>query len=336
MSIKSLKILVIFDLAEEAPFTQDYSESLKTEDWKTENDVITTLLDLNHEVRLLGLFDDISPLIHELKNHPPDLVFNLCETLRNDRKLEPHIVSLLELYNVKYTGCSSHSLFLCKDKGLSKKILTYHRIKVPQFEVSHLKRPLKGLGKFHFPAMIKPIDLEGSEGINEMSYVENEKDALERVKFLHDKFKTDVIIEEYINGKEIYLGMIGNEKITPFKPWEVFFEQMSDEDPKIATYKVKWDLNYRKKWGIKNALAKDLSKETILKMNDVCKKIYKIFLMRGYGRIDLRVKENGEIYFIEANPNPCLAIDEDFASSGIQSGFTYKEIISKILNLSGV
>jgi len=251
MAQRTLKILVIFDLAQEAPFTQNYSEELKTEDWKTENDVITTLLALEHEVRLLGLYDDISPLINELKQHPPDLVFNLCESLKNDRKLEPHIVALLELYDIKYTGCSSQSLFLCKDKGLSKKILNYHRIKVPKFEISQLRRPLKTLEGFHFPAIIKPIDLEGSEGINEMSYVENPKEAIERMRGLHEKFETDVIIEEYIAGKEIYLGMIGNDKLTTFKPWEVFFEQMTDEDPKFATYKAKWDDKYRKKWGIK-------------------------------------------------------------------------------------
>jgi len=335
MAQRNLKILVIFDLAEEAPFTQDYTEELKTEEWKTESDVIHTLLELGHEVRLLGLFNDISPLINELKNHPPELVFNLCESLKTNRKLEPHIASLLELYDVKYTGCNSHSLFLCKDKGLSKKILSYHRIKVPKFEISELKRPLKKLSDFHFPAIIKPIDLEGSEGINQMSYVENEKDALERVRFLHEKFETNVIVEEYIDGKEIYVGMLGNDKITIFKPWEVFFEEVSDEDPKIATYKVKWDLKYRKKWGIKNALAKDLDKETIRKMNEVCKKIFKIFLMSGYGRIDLRVKENGDVYFIEANPNPSLANDDDFASAGIQSGLSYSEIIAKIISLSG-
>jgi D-alanine-D-alanine ligase len=186
-----------------------------------------------------------------------------------------------------------------------------------------------------FPAFIKPLKLEASEGITQLSFAENEKDALDRARFIHDKLGTDAIIEEYIEGRELYVGVLGNERLTVFPPRELFFKNVPEGEPKFATFKAKWDDNYRKKWGIDTGPAKALPKELAREVVETCKKVYRTFQLRGYARMDLRVTPEGEIFFLEANPNPTIARDEDFAQAAEKGGVGYDELIARILQLSG-
>lgn len=331
--MRSLKVLLLFDLSVKI-LPEDYEEYWKTPDWKTEKDVRNALVKLGHEVVPFGLHNDIEPFLRLVKEQKPDLVFNMSEAFNGNRDFEPNLTALLQLIGVPFTGAGPLGLQLCKDKGLTKVVLGYHRIRTPRFLVLKKARPLRTLKKFQFPAFIKPLQLESSEGISQFSYVENEKDALARMKFIHERLEVDAIIEEFIDGREIYVGLLGNEKLTVFPPRELFFKQVPDDEPKFATYRSKWDKEYRKKWGIDSSWAAAIPEPTLRKLNEVCKKIYRLLHIQGYGRIDLRLKENGEIYFIEANPNPSIARQEDYAMSAGKGGLDYEELIAKIVSLA--
>ncbi len=203
MPARKLRILVLFDVGFSPASDHDYRPELRDDSYETESDVIKSLRRMGHEVRPFGVFDDIHDLIEAIRSEPPDLTFNLCEAFDGDRNLEPNIASLLDLMKVKYTGAGPAALQICKDKGLTKKILSYHRIPIPRFVVSRRSRPLRRLRHFSYPAFTKPLGLEASEGIARMSFADDEKGCLDRVQFIHESMKVDAIIEEYIDGREI-------------------------------------------------------------------------------------------------------------------------------------
>ncbi len=330
--MKSLKIILLFDLS--VKISQDqYSNYWNTPDWKTEKDVKKALIKLGHQVIPYGIHDDIVPFIELVKSQKPDLVFNMSEAFSGKRDFEPNMTALMQLVGVPFTGAGPMSLQLCKDKGLTKVILNYHQIKTPQFLVVKKSKSIQSLKKFKYPAIIKPLQLESSEGISQVSYVENEKEAKARIKFIHDKYSVDAIMEEFIDGREVYVSVLGNDKLNVFPPREMFFKQVPEDEPKFATYKSKWDQDYRKKWGIDSGWASDMPEATQKKLFDICKKIYRVLGIQGFGRIDLRIKDN-EIYFIEANPNPSIAKKEDYALSAHKGGVEYEDLIAKIVSLS--
>lgn len=329
-------IMVLIDLLVPPPEDGDYTEFLNSEEWVPEADMVRSLKKLGYEPRIFGVYDDIFPLFNELRKNPPDLVFNLCESFKSDRKWEPHIVNFLELMGMKYTGAGPTAVRICKDKGLTKKILTYHKIKVPRFVVSRRTAPVKKLVDFPFPAFVKPLKLEASEGIAEASYCATEQAALDRVKFIHSSLKTDAIVEQFIHGREFYVGVLGNDRLTVFPPRELYFEGLSEDSPAFLTYKAKWDPEYRWKWGIDSgAPRKKISKNLERKIKDVCKKVYHHFHLRGYARMDLRVTDEDEVYFLEANPNPSIDVDDEFVVSAKVAGLAFEEVLSKIISLAG-
>ena len=335
MGSRQFKILQLFDLSK-AIRPEEYDDYMKTEEWENEAHIMNTLRKLGHEVKPLGIHDDIQPLLREVRDNPPNVVFNMSEAFDKDRRFEPHIASLLELLKLPYTGAGPEALRICKDKGLTKKILSYHRLHVPKFVIARKAQPLRALKKFEFPAFIKPLELEASEGISQVSFAENEKDALERVKYINEKLNADAIIEEYIEGRELYVGVIGNERLTVFPPRELFFREVPEGEPKFATYQAKWNDAYRKKWGIASGSAEPLPEGVEGRLVETCKKIYRLLQLKGYGRIDLRLRPNGDLVFIEANPNPTIAMDDDFAQAAAQGGLDYQALVGKILSLSGV
>jgi D-alanine-D-alanine ligase len=330
-----LKILVLFDVHRTVAPDETFSvRSLRREEEKpTEADVLACLRKLEHEVETLAVFDDVKVVFERIDAFKPDVVFNLCETFFSDRAHEPNIPALLDLMKVPYTGAGPDALMLCKDKALAKKLLAYHKVRVARFVVSSRERPLKRLGKFAYPAFVKPIGEESSDGIAKASLAKNENEAIERARFLHDRFESDALIEEYVDGRELYVGVLGNKRLTVFPPREIFFgEPPAGEDaPRFATAKAKWDDGYRKKWKIRNGPAGPLPPGVERKLADVARKVYRILHIRGLGRLDVRLTAEGEIVVIEANPNPSLAKEDDFAQSAAQVGITYEALIQKLL-----
>ena len=330
---RSLKVLVLFDTAGTPPDDQDFSDEMKTEDWNAEAHVIRTLKSLGHEVRCLGIYDDIRLLCREVESHRPDIVFNMTEHFHGETIYDRNIVGLLELYGIPYTGTPPAGLMLCKNKGISKKILSYHRIKIPGFTVIHRGERIGMPKRLQYPIIIKPLREEASYGISLKSLVDNDQDFEERVRFVHESMDQDVIAEEYIEGREFYVSLLGNFRLQVFPLRELVFCKVPEDEPKIATFKVKWDENYRKKWGIQNRFANNLSQEMVEKIEAVAKKVYRLLYVRGYGRIDIRLTEKNEVVVLEANPNPFIAKDEDYSLSAEKAGIAYPQLLQKIINL---
>ena len=332
-----MKVLVLFDLARPASAGEQFSprDLKEQEDKPTEADILATLKRLGHEVETLGIFDDVLAIVETVKRFAPDVVFNLTESFHSNRANEPNIPALLELMKVRYTGAKADGIILCKDKVLAKKVLLYHRVRVPHFVISQQSRPLKRLRRFVFPAFVKPVGEESSDGIAKASFAKSEEEALERARFIHEKFQCDALIEEYIDGRELYLSVMGNNKLTVFPPREIFFEQIPEDEPKFATFKAKWDEAYRKKWGIRNGPARELPPGLDKKLVRLARKVYRALKVQGLGRIDIRLTAAGEIMVIEANPNPSLAHDEDFAQAAASAGLEYDALIQKILDSAG-
>jgi D-alanine-D-alanine ligase len=329
-----LRVLVLFDIARSVPIDESFGPRIlrHREDKPTEADVITGLRALSHEVETLAVFDDVLAIIEKVRAFQPDIVFNLSESFHYDRAHEPNIPAMLNLMKVRYTGCGPEGLLLCKDKVLTKKILAYHHVRVPRFVTSPMARPLKSLRRFVYPAFVKPIGQESSDGISQASLVRKEEEALERARFIHDKFRCDALIEEYIDGRELYVSVIGNHRITVFPPREIFFEDMPDDGPKFATFKAKWDDAYRERWGISNGMAGPLEERVNKRLASIARTVYRALKIRGPGRIDVRLAPDGEIVVIEANPNPSLAKDDDFSQSALAAGVGYDGLLRKILD----
>jgi len=330
-----MKILIVFDVARPAEPDENFTaRSLKEEDKPTEADVLCCLKRLGHDVETLAVYDNVTAIVEKLKSSAPDVVFNLSESFYHDRAHEPNIPALLELMNVRYTGSGPDALLLCKDKALAKKVLAFHRVRSPHFVVSHRGHPLRRLRRFTFPAFVKPVCEESSDGISRESFARDEGEAIERARFIHQKFSCDALIEEYVEGRELYISVLGNNRLTVFPPREIFFEQVPEDIPKFATFHAKWNRGYRKKWGIKNGSAKPLPEGVEEHLANLGRKVYRLLKIRGFGRIDVRLTATGEVFVIEANPNPSLAADEDFAQSAATAGVGYDALIQEILDAS--
>jgi D-alanine-D-alanine ligase len=331
-----MKVLVLFDLPR--PVDPDETFSMRAlreqEDRPTEADVITALGKLGHQVETLAVYDNALAVVEKVRDCAPDVVFNLCESFFNERSNEPNIPALLELLRVPYTGAGPDSLLLCKDKELAKTVLVYHRIRVPRFVVSRKRTPRRTLPRFSFPAFVKPLGEESSDGIAKASFGRNEKDTIERTRFLHEKLGCDVMIEEYVDGRELYVGVLGNRKVSVLPARELFFGDLPDTEPRFATFRAKWDDAYRAKWGIRNGAAAPLPPAVEKKLPEFTRRVYTLLKIKGTGRLDLRLTPAGELVFIEANPNPSLARVDDFARSAAAAGIDYEALIQRILDFA--
>ena len=330
---RKLKILALFDAIAPTTLDQDLSAELKTDDWKTEANVLAALAELGHNVEHLAIFDNLDLLRQKLQAFAPDLIFNLADQFKNNRAFDQAIVSFLEMHGVPFTGCGSTGLTLCKHKGISKKILSYHRIRTPEFSViPRGKRPARPK-RLRFPILIKPLKEEASLGISQASFIETDEQFKERVLFIHEKTDNDAIAEEYIAGRELYVSVLGNHRLQVFPIRELVFKEVPPDEPKIATFKAKWDEEYRKRWGLQNQFAAGLDPPVVRNIEQTCKRIYHLLTIDGYARVDLRLTASNEVYFIEANPNPILAADEDFAQSVAKAGLVYPQLIDRIVRL---
>src|SRR5437867_2163687 len=306
---------------------------MKTKDWQTEANVMAALGALGHTAEHLAIFDDVDLLRQKLETFAPDVLFNLVEQFKNNPGFDQNIVSFFEMQDLPFTGCSSTGLTLCKHKGISKKILHYLCIHVPYFFVIPRGQRIARPQQLKFPILVKPVKGEASYGISRASFVENDEQFRERVAFIHEKYASDAIAEEYIEGRELYVSVMGNTRLTVFPIRELVFREVPPNEPKIATFKAKWDEEYRKRWGLQNQFADDLDAAVAAEIEDTCKRIYRLLTIDGYTRIDLRLSPDNKIYFIEANPNPHLAADEDFALSAGKAGLAYPQLVDRIMRL---
>ncbi|HEX7862823.1 MAG TPA: ATP-grasp domain-containing protein [Verrucomicrobiae bacterium] len=330
---KKLKVLALFDAIAPTTIDQDLSAELATDDWKTERDVLAALREHGHTAEYLAIFDNLDLIEQKLQQFEPDIIFNLADQFKNNRAFDQNIVSFLAMRGVPFTGCGSTGLTLCKHKAISKKILGYHRIHTPAFVTIARGKRIARPKHLKFPILVKPLKEEASLGISQASFVENDDQFRERVQFIHEKFDNDVIAEEYIEGRELYVSVIGNHRLDVFPIRELVFREVPPDEPKIATYKAKWDEDYRKRWGLENRHAENIDPGVITTIQQTCRRIYHLLTIDGYARLDLRLTADNKVYFIEANPNPTLAADEDFAQSALKASLTYPQLLDRILRL---
>ena len=300
--------------------------------WKTEYDVTATLEDMGHDILKLGMQDDLGVIRKAVTDWKPDIAFNLTESFDEIGVFDQNIVSYLELLRLPYTGCSPRGLVLSRDKALSKKLMAYHRIPVPDFFVVRRGRKTRVPKRMGFPLIVKSLTQEASIGISQASIVDAEDKLRERVAFIHSSIQTDAIVEQYIEGRELYVGLIGNDRLQVFPVWEMMFEKMPGDVHRIATERVKWSRKYQKKHGIATGLA-ELPEGLVPKIQHLCKRVYRALDLSGYARIDLRLDANDRVYVLEANPNPQIAFGEDFAESAEKMGVSYEALLQKILNV---
>jgi D-alanine-D-alanine ligase len=302
-------------------------------DWKTEYEIATALGKLGHETHILADVEEMKVLRETLLSWKPDIVFNQLEEFLGQNIYVPYVLGYFELLHQPFTGCNPASLVLTDSKPMTKKILAFHRIPVPHFVNFPRDRNIKRPARLRFPLIVKSAVEHSSLGIAQASVVTSDEKLKERVEFIHETLQTDAMAEEYIEGRELYMAVLGNNRLVTFPPWELHFGNLPEGTPRIATAKIKWDLDYQKKIGIKTELAQNLPNGVAARMAQLCKRVYRILGFNGYARLDFRLAEDGRIYLMEPNPNPDLGRDEDFAKSAQVAGVEYEDLIQRVLNL---
>jgi len=308
-------------------------EELPGKAWKTEYDVVRTLEALGHEVQVLGVGDELGGIRNAMHDFKPQIAFNLLEGFDDVVTFDHNVVAYLELLKVPYTGCNSRGLLLSRDKSLAKQLLSYHRVLGPDFAIFPRGRKVRHPKRLAFPLIVKSLTMDASIGISQASVVDDEEHLVERVRFIHESVGTDALVERYIEGRELYVGVIGNQQLATLPIWELLFKNMPEESRKIATERLKWSLTYQKKRGIVSEEASDLPEAEEQRIREIAKRVYRTLKLSGYARIDLRLSDSGRVYVIEANPNPQLSRDEDFAQSARKAGLDYRDLVQRILNL---
>jgi D-alanine-D-alanine ligase len=331
--MKTLRVLALVREGLVPPDAMPKPTGGKMPEWKMEFDVISALQDLGHEVQTLGIFDDLGPIRDTIHEWKPHIAFMMLEEFFGVTAYDQAVVSYLELIRTHYTGCNPRGLILSGDKALSKKILTYHRIQTPQFVVYPVGRKIVPSKRLTYPVLVKSATEDASFGISQASIVSNDRTLVERVEFVHEKVGSDAMAEEYIEGREFYVGVLGNRRLQTFPIWEMLFSRMPEGVAHIATARVKWNPKYQRKHGIDTRAAGGLSDEQRDQIGRLCKRVYRHLNMSGYGRIDLRMRADGEVFVLEANANPNLEYGEDFAESAEAAGISYEALLQRILNL---
>ena len=327
-----MKVLMLVDEETVAPEDPQLVAAISPTTPVMEHHVATGLREAGHTVNLLPFGQDLVQTIESIRSQQPNVIFNLTEWVQGDRRKDAHVASLLDLLEIPYTGTGPIGLTLCRDKAMCKRILGHHRVRSPHF---FLVPPgtRKLIGRRRYPAIVKPLFEDGSDGISMASLVHTDAELWERVRLIHEQRNQPAICEEFIPGREIYVGVIGNERLRAFPPREVRFGRTQDGGPSIATAKVKWDEAYRKKWAVEYTFA-ELTPDLERKIIRISKRIYRHLQIRDYGRIDLRVTDAGEVVFLEANPNPNIARDEDLAEAATKANLPYPHLLDRILRLS--
>jgi D-alanine-D-alanine ligase len=327
------RVLVVLHPSLMPPDSLEGQTQKNIEEWRTEFDVIQTLRANGHEVRALGVLDSITELRSIISEWQPDVVFNLLEEFDGIVSYDQHVIAFLEMLRQPYTGCNPRGMLLSRDKALCKQVLTYHRIPTPQFALFRRGQRIALPRRLRFPLFVKSSTDDASLGIAQASVVEDATRLKERIEFVLEQHKSDVLVEEYIEGRELYVGMLGNVRLTRFPIWELNFGSMQASGSAIATRKAKWDLNYRAKHGIQSGPAIELPPGAEQKLDRLSRRIYRALGLTGYARMDFRMRADGSIFVLEANANPHLAQLEDFAYSAAAAGRNYADLLDSIVKL---
>ncbi len=300
---------------------------------KTDIEAITDALnDLGHEPSTMAI-DGRPQTLTTLARSNSDLYFNLVESYAGDDAKEMHFAAFLDLVGKKYTGAGPHGSFLAMDKAIAKKLIRYHDLYTP-YSVVMNKGRVEHAQDINFPVIVKPAAEDASKGIEAASVVNSLKDLFERIAYVHDEFDSPALIEEYIEGREIYAAILGNDRPEALPLIELDLSKLPDGMPRIAGYEVKFDTTTEAYKKTKSAPAKDMDEELVTRIHETALTAFRVLKLRDYGRVDLRVTDTGKIYVIEANPNPWLDPAAEFTMAAKESGRSYKQLIGEIMDLA--
>ena len=333
-----LKIIIIYDRvlvdeAEEAASSSERTPVTRTLDRKeVEDEVAEALVKLGHEP-VMHEVDGTTKSLLALARMDCDLVFNLCESFAGDDTADFKIAAFLELFGKKYTGAGTHGLMLAQDKAIAKKIFAFHGVHTPVFAKSFRGR-LDFSHDLQFPVIVKPAREDGSIGIEFSAVVSSIRELMERMDWLHQHFDSPVLIEEYVEGREMYVAIIGNEKPEALPVIELDLSKLPAGTPRIAAAEVKWGKGTKAYKDTKSAIATDLPEEIMGALQHAAIAAYQALELRDYGRIDMRLKADGRVYVIEANPNPWLSSRAEFAMAARRAGRSYTDLIGEIVELA--
>jgi D-alanine-D-alanine ligase len=332
-----LKIVVLYDRVlvdeSEEPAGGDKSPVVRTLDKKeVEEEVAEVITKLGHEPVMYEL-DGTQKSLLGLAKVECDLVFNLAESFADDDTADFKIAAFLELLGKKYTGTGTHGLMLAQDKAVAKKIFAFHGIHTPTFAKSFRGR-LDFSHDLQFPVIVKPAREDGSIGIEFSAVVNSIRELMERMDWLHANFDSPVLIEEYIDGREMYVGIIGNDKAEALPIVELDLSKLPDGTPRIAAAEVKWGKGTKAYKDTKSAIATDLSEEVVQTLQQTAVAAYQALELRDYGRVDMRLQADGRVHVIEVNPNPWLSSRAEFAMAARKSGRTYPQLVEEIIELA--
>jgi len=262
-----------------------------------------------------------------------DLLFNLTESYAGDDTKDMNIAAYLDLSGVSYTGAGPHALYLAQDKALAKKIFAFHGIRTPYFATSY-RGKLDHSHDISFPLIVKPTSEDGSIGIDASSVVGSVKELMEKIHYIHEEFDSPALIEEYIEGREMYAAILGNESPEALPLVELDLSKLPEGTPRIAGKEVKWEKETEAYKVTKSAPAEDLDEETAKRLADTAIAAYQALKLRDYGRIDMRLTEKGDVYVIEANPNPWLSSAAEFVMAARKAGRSYSQLVGEIVDLA--
>jgi D-alanine-D-alanine ligase len=308
------------------------SES-QIDEFRTEYNVLASLENLGHDVRVLGIGDRLGELRKSIRDWKPHIVFNLLDEFSGIVSYDHYVVAYLELMRQPYTGCNPRGLMLSRDKVLTKQVLAGHRIATPDFQLFPFGRRFREPKRLKFPLFVKSATEDASLGISQASLVEDMQSLKDRVEFIHEHVQSDALVEEFIEGRELYIGVMGNIRLATFPVWEMDFGNLTKLQARVATRKVKWDRKYQQRHGIATHEARDLSTIQIGALHKLAKRICRALHMTGYVRLDLRMRDDGKVFLLEANANPDLTYGEDFAESAAAAGMSYEATIKRIVSL---
>jgi len=331
--MKPLRTLVVAHSSLLPPDSLEGYSAREIDEWRTEYDVVLTLRASGHEGQTLGVLDSLTELRAALLDWKPQVVFNLLEEFNGIVTYDQHVVAFLELMRAPYTGCNPRGLLLSRDKVLCKQLLAFHRIPTPQFAVFRRGQRFVVPRRLNLPLFVKSATEDASLGIAQASVVDDSVRLRERVQFMHEQIGSDALVEEYIEGRELYVGVLGNERLRRLPVWEMRFGSMPESLAAIATRKVKWDRAYQKRYDITTRAAEELPPAVVQRLDRLSRRIYRALHLSGYARIDFRLRSDGTLFMLEANANPNLTGEEDFAEAARAAGIEYPLLLERIMTL---
>src|SRR3954468_8082939 len=295
------------------------------------------LRSLDHSVSALVVDRTVEPVVTALRRDAPDIVFNLAESFGGKSALESNVAALLNLLGLKYTGSSPAGLLLADDKSLTKKVLSFHGIRTPEF-ATVFRGALDWAGNIEFPVIVKPPQEDASLGISSKSVVHDLRELFTRIDALQSEFQQPVLVEQFVEGREFYVGVLGNANAQALPIMELDFSGFPAGVPRIASWEAKWGDDGAGSGaqfaGTRSVFPSDVPPALTEQMQQAAVEAFHALRLRDYARIDLRVTEDEQIFVIEVNPNCYLERESEFARAAAEGGLAYDELIARILELA--